>query len=124
MVDPQITQLLENSINTSCKLAVVVTFWQHGPLQATPQEMAARVCRDIWSVETALKELADDGILVKQDKRYHCTPTPDLRAQLQLLCDTYSHPLQRNELQQQLREIERYARYRNTSPFNFDSRVA
>jgi hypothetical protein len=119
MLDPQVTQLLETAVNTSCKLAIVFTFLEHSSLRATPSEMAARVCRDIWSVEAALKELAEDGILTLRDKRYSYETCAERRAQLSVLHATYEHPLQRNELQALLRDLERYAPYRNELGYPF-----
>ncbi|HEX6289810.1 MAG TPA: hypothetical protein VFZ66_11495 [Herpetosiphonaceae bacterium] len=81
--------------------------------------MAARVCRDIWSVETALNELVEDGMLTLRDKRYSCEPCAERRAQLGVLRETYEQPLQRNELHMLLRELERYAPYRKELPYPF-----
>jgi len=119
MMDPQVAQLLETAVNTSCKLAIVMTFLEHRSLRATPGEMAARVCRDIWSVEAALKELAEDGILHLRDKRYSYETCPERQAQLSALHQTYEHPLERNELQALLRDLERYAPYRKELPYPF-----
>lgn len=119
MLDPQVTHLLETAVNTSCKLAIMLQFFEHATLAITPGAMAARVCRDIWSVEAALEELAEDGILSRRDKHYSCKACVDLAAQLQLLSETYAHPLERNELQQLLRDLERYAPYRKELPQRF-----
>lgn len=124
MLDPQLKQLLENAINTSCKLAVVLRFLDHRTLCVTPGELAARLCRDIWSVESALNELVDDGILTRRDRRFVCEPAPEMMAALQLLRETYAHPLLRDELQQRLRDLERYAPYRNVMPSQFFAKLA
>jgi hypothetical protein len=81
--------------------------------------MARRVCRDIWSVEAALEELTEDGILCRRDQHFVCKACAELTTQLQLLSETYAHPLQRNELQQLLRDLERYAPYRKELPRRF-----
>jgi len=112
MLDPQITHLLETAINTSCKLAIVLTFMENGSWCATPSEIAARVCRDIWSVEEALQELAEDGILFARDRRYCYASGTDIRTRLRALQEIYAHPLERNELNSLVRELERYAPYR------------
>ena len=117
MLAPQVTQLLERAVNTSCKLAIVLTFLDHSSLNATSSEIAARLCRDIWSVETALNELAEDGILTLRDKRFSCATCADRRAELNALRKTYEHPLLRNEVQSLLRDLERYAPYRKELPF-------
>lgn len=121
MLAPQVTQLLERAVNTSCKLAIVLTFLDHSSLNATSSEIATRVCRDIWSVEAALNELAEDGILILRDKRYSCATCAERRAELNELRRTYEHPLLRNEVQALLRDLECYAPYRNDLAF-FHSR--
>lgn len=112
MLDPQVVYLLESTIDTSCKLAVALKFLDHRGLHATPSEMAVRVCRDIWSVESALEELAADGVLVRREPRFALNLSPEISAQLALLRDTYAQPLQRDELHKLLRELETYAPYR------------
>lgn len=115
MLDPQVIGLLESTIDSSCKLAVALKFLDHRGLHATPSEMAMRVCRDIWSVEAALNELAADGVLVRRDPRFALNSSPEVSARLALLADTYTHPLQRDELHELLRELETYAPYRSDS---------
>jgi hypothetical protein len=122
MLAPQVTQLLERAINTSCKLAIVLTFLDHSALNATASEIAGRVCRDIWSVDTALNELVEDGILTLRDKRYSCVTCAERRAELNELRQTYEHPLLRKEVQALLRDLELYAPYRKDRAF-FHSRT-
>jgi transcription initiation factor IIE alpha subunit len=117
MLDPQVTQLLESAVNTSCKLAIVLTFLEHSSLNATSSEIASRVCRDMWSVDTALNELVEDGILTLRDKRFCCEASCERRAQLIELRRTYEHPLLRNEVQERVRDLERYAPYRKDLQF-------
>lgn len=112
MLDPQIIGLLESAIDTSCKLAVALKFLDHRGLNVTPSEMATRVCRDIWSVEAALNELAADGILSRRGQRLALDSSPEVSARLALLRDTYTHPLLRDELHALLRELELYSPYR------------
>lgn len=124
MLDPQVTQLLETGINTSCKLAIMLKFLEQSTLSLSASELAARVCRDIWSVQAALEELAEDGLLYCVERRYSCKACAELATQLQLLGDTYAHPLQRNELQRLLRDLESYAPYRKELPRRFFKSVA
>lgn len=124
MLEPQVTRLLESAINTSCKLAIVLQFVEYGALKATSLELASRVCRDVWSVEAALKELVENGVLCRRDNRYTCEPATDLRADLDRLQETYAHPLLRNELHRVLRDLERYAPYRNELPHRFWDTIA
>lgn len=124
MLDPQVTHLLETAINTSCKLAIMLKFHEQSTLSITSSQLAARVCRDIWSVEAALEELTEDGMLNHRDGRYVCCACAKLAGQLQLLSETYAHPLLRNELQQRLRDLERYAPYRKELPRRFFESIA
>lgn len=118
MLDPQVVGLLESSIDTSCKLAVALKFLDHRGLAATPSEMALRVCRDIWSVESALDELAADGVLVRRELRFALNAAPETAARLALLRDAYIHPLKRDELHELLHELETYGPYRSRPPRN------
>lgn len=125
MLDPQVTHLLETAINTSCKLAIMLRFVEQRGLTATAPELAARICRDLWSVQQALDELVEDGLILRRDKVYLCTACSELRSTLHLLQEVYLHPIQRGELQRLLSELESYAPYRKELPQRFfTSRVA
>lgn len=113
MLDPQVTQLLETAVNTSCKLAIVLRYADQPSLCATPNEIAARICRDPWSVQQALRELAEDGVITPRDGRFACAPSTELRSQLAALQSLYADPLQRDELHLLIRDLERYAPYRD-----------
>lgn len=116
MLDPQVTQLLDKGINTSCKLAIMLRFVEQREFHPTTPTLAARICRDIWSVQSAVDELVEDGLLFKHDNQYSLVPCSELRKRLLLLRETYEYPLQRLELQRQLQDLERYAPYRNEFP--------
>ncbi len=116
MLDPRVTHLLETGINTSCKLAIVLRFIEQTELHATTPELATRVCRDLWSVQDALDELVEDGILLRRDGVYSCASSPELLIRLRLLQEAYTYPLQRIEVQRLLHELEKYAPYRKEFP--------
>lgn len=124
MLDPRVKQLLENGINTSCKLAIVLRFVEQTELCATTHVLAGRVCRDIWSIETAINELVEDGILSRCGNQYCCSPSAELRVGLRLLQEAYTYPLQRIELLNVLHDLERYAPYRKELPQRLIMRVA
>ena len=113
MVDANLRGLLEEVVNTSGKLAIVLLFAQQQRLSTTPKQMSRRVYRDIWSVEKALHELAEDGILVHADGQYTYQPIPELHESLGQLLDCYDEPLCRPELMQIVGDLERYAPYRD-----------
>lgn len=116
MLDPQVTQILNKGINTSCKLAIMLRFAEQCEFRATTPVLASRICRDIWSVQSALDELVEDGLLLQHDNLYSLVPCLELRKRLLMLRETYEYPLQRIELQRLLRDLERYAPYRNELP--------
>lgn len=116
MLDPQVTDLLESAINTSCKLAIILDFLDRRHRYIEPVQMSERLGRDIWSIEESLQELVEAGILVKEDNCYWYEPSLQRRTQLQALRQTYDHPLQRAELHRVLHDLERYAPYMKELP--------
>src|SRR5688500_3987810 len=98
MLDASLRRLLEEVVNTSTKLAIVLLYAEHERLSATPSQILQRVCRDIWSVEKALRELAADGILVAQDGQYRYRPAPQWREALTRLLSAYDEPFRRQEI--------------------------
>ena len=113
MLDSSLRRLLEEAVNTSTKLAIVLLYTGRPSSAATPQEISQRICRDIWSVEEALQELAEDGILVHQDGRYHYRPRPGWSADLVRLVTAYDEPLLRLEIMRVVADLDRYAPYRD-----------
>lgn len=116
MLDPQVTQLLSNGIDTSCKLTLMLRFADNAGLSTTASEIAARICRDVWSVQQALDELVEDSLLQRVDNRYTCPRVAATTLGLHLLQETYAQPLQRLELQSLVRDLEQYAPYRKDFP--------
>ena len=113
MLDHSLRPLLDEAVNTSLKLAIVLLFADQDRLSATPKEVSKRVCRDIWSVEAALRELADDDILLSCDGRYLYAPAPQWHAGLAALLSVYDDPLLRLEIMRVVGELDRYAPYRD-----------
>ncbi len=119
MLDPQVRTLIESAINSSCKLAIAVLFAERPAVRLSASEIAERVFRDRWSVETALSELTAAGVLELRNGRYGLPATMDMRDQLRRLQDGYADPLTRMELLHFLREVERYQPYRHELPHRF-----
>jgi hypothetical protein len=120
MVDPQVQQLLERAIDSPVKLHLLLLFHENRQLVATPTLIANRVCRDIWSVEQALHELAEDGVLLRSTQvpaeaqfRYH--PREELLEPIRRLICGYDDPLERDTLQRSIRDLASYAPYRRSS---------
>ena len=112
MLDPCLRRLLEEAVNTSCKLTLVMLYAEQPDISATPEQISQRLCRDVWSVEQALRELEDDGILVCCKEEYRYLPTGEHGAELAQLLDAYDEPLRRQEIMRIVDDLDRYAPYR------------
>ena len=112
MLETGIRRLLEDAVNTSCKLAIVMVYAQQAGMSTTPGQMSQRLCRDIWSMETAMQELAEDGVLDERDGRYRLCPAPRHREALVQLLTVYDEPVYRQEIVQLVGDLDRYAPYR------------
>lgn len=120
MVDPQVQDLLEHAIDTPVKLHLLLLFHENARLEATPTTIANRVCRDIWSVDQALHELAEDGVLHRQatahgEVLYRYVPRDELLEPIRRLIRGYDDPMERDSLQRSIRDLASYAPYRRTS---------
>lgn len=124
MLDPQVRNLIETAINSSCKLAIAVLFAERPSVRLSASEIADRVFRDRWSVETALNELTDAEVLELRNGRYGLPAATGLREQVRRLQDGYADPLTRMELLHFLREVERYQPYRHELPHRFWDSIA
>ncbi len=112
MLDPRIVQLLEDVVNTSCKLALVLLYAEHSRFVVTPQQLALRLSRDPWSVDTAVRELARDGIVDVCDGLVIYHPQLKWVAGLQELHIAYDDPYHRDTINNLTRDLQRYAPYR------------
>ena len=120
MVDPQVQQLLEHAIDTPVKLHLLLLFHENTRLEATPTLIANRVCRDIWSVDQALHELAEDGVLQRfatlhGEAVYRYAPREELVEPIRRLIRGYDDPMERDSLQRSIRDLASYAPYRRAS---------
>jgi hypothetical protein len=113
MLDSSLRRLLEEAVNTSTKLTIVLLYTGQLRFAATPQAISQRLCQDIWSVEEALRELAGDGILMYDGDQYHYCPGPEWSAALARLVTTYDEPLHRQEMMRVVSDLDRYAPYRD-----------
>lgn len=114
MLETALRRLLEEAVNTSLKLAIVMLYAepkQH--FSGTALQISTRLCRDIWSVENALRELVDDGILDQVDGNVYFRPCPEWRDALARLFTTYDEPLRRQEIMRVISDLDSYAPYRD-----------
>ncbi|MFO7167279.1 MAG: hypothetical protein DIU80_004550 [Chloroflexota bacterium] len=116
MIDPTIRCLLEQAVDSPIKLQLLLLFHENPSLEATSTQIAQRIFRDIWSTREALRELAEDGILVatpgRDEPTYRYRPAPDLIEPIQRLIQSYNEPLERDSLHRALRQIAGDAPYR------------
>lgn len=117
MVDPVVQQLLEQAIDTPVKLHLLLIFHENPRMEASATAIADRVCRDIWSVSEALRELAEDGVMLVAatahgEPVYRYAPLAPLHEPIRRLLSGYDDPLERDKLQRSIRDIAAYASFR------------
>jgi hypothetical protein len=118
MIDQSVQQLLEEAVDSPVKLQLLLLFHENPTMQATPSQVVSRVCRDMWSTDTALRELADDGILGvmschhSEEPLYIYQPSPEHEATIARLVRYFADPLKRDLVHASVRDIARYAPYR------------
>ncbi len=113
MLDSSLRRLLDEVVNTSTKLAIVLLYAGQPRLAATPMEISQRIVRDKWSVEQALQELAEDALLVEEGGLYRYVPNQQLAEAIERFLLCYDEPLLRQEILRVVDDLDRYAPYRN-----------
>jgi hypothetical protein len=116
-MDATIQKLLEQVIDSPCKLHLLLIFAENPRLDATPKQIAERACRDIWSVTQALCELTEDGVLCTagDDLRYRYMPRPERLDAIRRLIRNFDDPLERDRIQSSLRELTSFATFNRQS---------
>lgn len=119
MLDERVQAVLEEAVNTSTKLAIVLMFAEQPNLIATSSQLQQRVCRDIWSVKQALDELVEAGVLRVCGGSYGIMP--GIHRALTLLLRAYDEPLGRQEIIRTVADLESYAPFRDiaTAPVSY-----
>jgi len=116
MIDATIQRLFEQAIDSPIKLQILLLFHENPQLEATATQFAQRIFRDMWSTNEALRELADDGVLVLVSGReHHCyryRPAAEYADGIRRLVWSYDEPLERDRLLRALRQVARDADYR------------
>ncbi|MBC8076029.1 MAG: hypothetical protein H7Y32_08145 [Chloroflexales bacterium] len=122
-MDATIQKLLEQVIDSPCKLHLLLIFAENPRLDATPRQIADRACRDIWSVTQALLELAEDGVLcvTGDDVHYHYLPRPERLDALRRLISSYDDPIERDRIQSSLRDLASFATFNRQSAWQHQS---
>ncbi|HWQ13272.1 MAG TPA: hypothetical protein VNL77_10750 [Roseiflexaceae bacterium] len=116
MIDPTILGLLEQAVDSPVKLQFLLLFHENPYLEATAAQIAQRTYRDIWSTSEALRELAEDGVLLavhgREEPCYRYRPAPERLDAIRRLIQSYNEPLERDTLHRALRQIASDAPYR------------
>ena len=115
-MDATIQKLLEQVIDSPCKLHLLLIFAENPRLDATPKQIADRACRDIWSVTQALLELAEDGVLhVSDELHYRYMPRPERLEAIRRLIRSYDDPMERDRIQSSVRDLASFATFNRQS---------
>ena len=116
MADKLVQGLIERIVDSPLKLQLLLLYCEHRRLEGTAAQIAQRIYCDLWSTHEALRELAADGILSYQagasDPIYRYNPRPELLESIVRLCQVYNDPLERDGMQQLVRNVAVYAPYR------------
>ncbi|KAB8140239.1 hypothetical protein F8S13_24780 [Chloroflexia bacterium SDU3-3] len=125
MIDSTIQRLIERTIDSPLKLQLLLLFCEHQNYTGTPSQIGQRAYRDIWSTREALRELAEDGVLMIQHSNagepiycYH--PLPELADSINKLYVLYNEPIERDDLQRLVRDAASYAPYRRARSGGFE----
>lgn len=126
MADLLVQRLLEQAVDSRTKLQIVLLFYENPRFEATPTTLSNRLCHDIWSIQQALQELAEDGILLEGrqvggENVYRFSPLPDHLAPLARLATSYDDPVEREDLFHSIRELAGYALLRHAHDQKFYS---
>lgn len=81
-IDPQLWAFVEDHVTSFAKWDLVVFFASHPDDAFDAPELAAQLARQIDEVESALRELADSGVLESEtselDRVYRMVSSPEL----------------------------------------------
>jgi hypothetical protein len=112
MIDPTVQRLLEQAVDSLIKLQLLLLYYENPRFEGTAAQVAGRTYKDIWSTSEALRELVEDGLLGVSggaDPVYFYLPRPEFREPIYRLVQCYNEPLEREQLQRELREVARNA---------------
>lgn len=119
MVDSSILQLLEQAIDSPIKLQLCLMLHENRQLEGNATQFANRIYRDIWSTREALRQMAEDGILLATNTQsepiYRYRPRTEYVEGICRLAQSYNEPLERDKIQRAVREVASYAPYRRAS---------
>ncbi|MBC8162832.1 MAG: hypothetical protein H7Z42_16605 [Roseiflexaceae bacterium] len=124
MVDLHIKGLIEDVIDSPLKLQLLLHFCEYRGGPTTAPQIAQRMYHDMWSTREALCELAQDGVLIESacpdEPTYSYCPRSELLEPILRLYQIYNEPIEREDVQQLVRDASRYASFRRTPASSFE----
>ncbi|GAC1383896.1 MAG: hypothetical protein NVSMB42_01180 [Herpetosiphon sp.] len=113
MVDCLVLRLLEEAINSPGKLALALLFADSPQVELTLKQLAQRLCRDPWAIDASINGLLRSNILESHNGKYRISKQSPWASAIAALRVDYDDPFRRDDINTRVREIERYAPYRD-----------
>ncbi|PLS67320.1 MAG: hypothetical protein CV045_14255 [Cyanobacteria bacterium M5B4] len=113
MLDTRVQYLLRSIIDSPDKLHILLTLYSQVQEQVNAEQLSERLCRDVWSVSQALRELSEDGLLevvhvAGSSPVYRFQPRSEYVAAINELINSYDDPIARSLIHHALREMSGY----------------
>lgn len=113
MLDTRVQYLLRSIIDSPDKLHILLTLYSQVQEQVNAEQLSERLCRDVWSVSQALRELSEDGLLevlnvAGSSPGYRFQPRSEYVAAINELINSYDDPIARSLIHHALREMSGY----------------
>lgn len=113
MLDTRVQYLLRSIIDSPDKLHILLTLYSQGQERFSAEQLSERLCRDVWSVSQALRELSEDGLLevlnvAGSSPVYRFQPRSEYVPAINELINSYDDPIARSLIHHALRETSGY----------------
>lgn len=120
MLDTRVQYLLRSVIDSPVKLHTLLTLHSQMQERFSAEQLSERLCRDVWGVSQALREMAEDGLLEVQNDAsgspvYRFQPRPEYIVPINDLINSYDDPIARSMMHHTLREMSGYTAARRAS---------
>jgi hypothetical protein len=120
MLDTRLQHLLRSVVDSPVKLHILLTLHSQVQEHISAEQLSERLCRDVWSVSQALREMAEDGLLevlniAGSSPVYRFQPRPEYIVPINDLINSYDDPIARSMIYHTLREMSGYTAARRAS---------
>ncbi|NJL04289.1 MAG: MarR family transcriptional regulator [Chloroflexaceae bacterium] len=120
MLDTRLQYLLRSVIDSPVKLHILLTLHIQVQGRINAEQLSERLCRDVWSVSQALREMAEDGLLevlniAGSSPAYRFQPRSEYIVPINDLINSYDDPIARSMMHHILREMSGYTAVRRAS---------